>query len=97
MSFYKNIDYNTKIVGIIGHPIRHSLSPMMHNLSFETQKLNYVYLPFDVPTSNLKGALKSLSLLGIRGLNITLPHKEKILQYMVVFNIFLYYIVYYNE
>lgn len=82
MSFYKNIDYNTKIVGIIGHPIRHSLSPMMHNLSFETQKLNYVYLPFDVPTSNLKGALKSLSLLGIRGLNVTLPHKEKILQYM---------------
>ncbi|MBK7104553.1 MAG: shikimate dehydrogenase [Ignavibacteriae bacterium] len=82
MSFINNIDYNTKIVGIIGHPIKHSLSPMMHNLCFHSQKLNYVYLPFDVPTSNLKGALKALNMLGIRGLNVTLPHKEKIMQFM---------------
>ncbi len=82
MSFNNNIDYNTKIVGIIGHPIKHSLSPMMHNFCFQKQKLNYVYLPFDVPTSNLKGALKALNMLGIRGLNVTLPHKEKIMQFM---------------
>lgn len=77
-----NIDHTTKIVGIIGHPIKHSFSPKMHNLTFQLQKLNYVYIPFDIPTSNLKDALKSMSILGIRGLNVTLPHKEKIIQYM---------------
>ncbi|MBK8944893.1 MAG: shikimate dehydrogenase [Ignavibacteriae bacterium] len=82
MSFINNIDFNTKIVGILGHPIKHSLSPMMHNFCFQKQNLNYVYLPFDVPTSNLKGALKALNMLGIKGLNVTLPHKEKIIQFM---------------
>ncbi|PID59234.1 MAG: shikimate dehydrogenase [Ignavibacteriae bacterium] len=76
------IDHSTKIVGVIGHPIKHSLSPLMHNLSFRKQRLNYAYLPFDVVSNNLKDALKSISALGIRGLNVTIPHKEKIIQYM---------------
>jgi len=77
-----NINHSTKIVGIIGHPIKHSFSPQMHNMCFQLQGLNYIYLPFDVPTSNLKDALKSMNVLGIRGLNVTLPHKEKIIQFM---------------
>ncbi|MCW8848396.1 MAG: shikimate dehydrogenase [Melioribacteraceae bacterium] len=77
-----NINHSTKIVGIIGHPIKHSFSPQMHNMCFQVQGLNYIYLPFDVPTSNLKDALKSINVLGIRGLNVTLPHKEKIIQFM---------------
>jgi shikimate dehydrogenase len=77
-----NINHSTKIVGIIGHPIKHSFSPQMHNMCFQEQGLNYIYLPFDVPTSNLKDALKSMNVLGIRGLNVTLPHKEKIIQFM---------------
>ena len=76
------INHATKIVGIIGHPIKHSFSPHMHNMCFKEQGLNYIYLPFDVPTSNLKDALKSMNVLGIRGLNVTLPHKEKIIQFM---------------
>lgn len=82
MNFIESIDYNTKIVGIIGHPIKHSFSPRMHNLTFQMQKLNYIYIPFDVPNSNLVEALKSINVLGIRGLNVTLPHKERIIQYM---------------
>lgn len=82
MNFINNIDYTTKIVGIIGHPIKHSFSPKMHNLTFQSQELNYIYLPFDVPTSQLGESLKAMGILGIRGLNVTLPHKEKIIQYM---------------
>ena len=82
MYTYNDIDTSTKIVGVIGHPIKHSYSPLMHNLAFHLQKLNYIYLPFDVPPSNLKEVLKSMNVLGIRGFNVTLPHKEKIMQFM---------------
>ena len=82
MNLPDNINHSTKIVGIIGHPIKHSFSPQMHNRCFNIQGLNYIYLPFDVPSSNLKDALKSMNVLGIRGLNVTLPHKEKIIQFM---------------
>jgi len=82
MNILNQIDHETKIVGVIGHPIKHSLSPRMHNLTFSLQGLNFVYLPFDIPTSNLKLALKSFNTLGVKGLNVTLPHKEKILQHL---------------
>ena len=82
MRLIENIDHTTKIVGIIGHPLKHSLSPKMHNLSFLLQGLNYLYIPFDIPTSNLGDSLKAMRTLGIRGLNVTIPHKEKIIHYM---------------
>lgn len=82
MKHLEHIDYSTKVVGIIGHPIKHSFSPRMHNFTFQLQGLNYIYLPFDVPTSNLQDSLKAMSVLGIRGLNVTIPHKEKIIQFM---------------
>lgn len=82
MDLTENIDHSTKIVGIIGHPIKQSFSPKMHNLSFLGQGLNYIYLPFDVPTSSLKDSLKAMSVLGVRGFNVTIPHKEKIIQFM---------------
>lgn len=73
---------NTQIIGVIGHPIKHSYSPLMFNISFELNGLNYMYLPFDVPSQNLKSAVKGMIALGIKGLNVTLPHKEKIIQYL---------------
>lgn len=66
----------------MGHPIKHSYSPLMHNISFEMLDLNYIYLPFDVTVTNLKTALKGLVALGIKGVNVTLPLKEKIGQYL---------------
>jgi shikimate dehydrogenase len=82
MNFVENIDHSTKIVGIIGHPIKHSFSPKLHNSTFQKLGLNYIYLPFDVPSSNLKETLKAMGLLNIRGLNVTIPHKERIIQFM---------------
>ena len=82
MNFVENIDHSTKIVGIIGHPIKHSFSPKLHNSTFHKFGLNFIYLPFDVPPSHLKETLKAMGLLNIRGLNVTIPHKERIIQFM---------------
>ncbi len=79
MDFNNKFTHNTKIIGILGHPIKHSFSPLMHNTSFELSGLDYVYLPFDVPSESLRDAIKGLVALGIRGFNVTLPHKERIL------------------
>jgi shikimate dehydrogenase len=79
MQSENKFNHNTKIVGIIGHPIKHSYSPLMHNIAFELSGQNYIYLPFDVPSNALKDALKGMVALGIKGLNVTIPLKEKIL------------------
>ncbi len=73
---------NPKIVGVIGHPIKHSLSPFMHNTAFKLAGLNYVYLSFDVVQSQLKNALKGIIALDIKGLNVTIPFKETILEFL---------------
>jgi len=77
-SFYSN----TKVVGLIGHPIKQSYSPFIHNVAFQFKNLDYIYLPFDVITDNLSSALKGMIALGIEGLNVTIPHKERIIKYM---------------
>lgn len=82
MDIQKRLDSATQIIGVIGHPIKHSYSPLMHNSAFALDGLNYIYLPFDVHTSNLKSALKGMVALGIKGFNVTIPHKEKIIEMM---------------
>ncbi len=77
-----NFHINTKILGLVGHPIKHSYSPFIHNVTFEFKNLDYIYLPFDVPQANLKSALKGMIALGIKGFNVTIPHKENLLQYV---------------
>lgn len=82
MMLTNNIDKNKTLVGIIGHPIKHSYSPFMHNASFKMRELGYIYLPFDIPASNLEDALKGTVALGIKGFNVTLPYKEKIMDFL---------------
>lgn len=79
MQVQNKFNLNTKIIGVIGHPIKHSFSPLMHNISFEIAGLNYLYLPFDVPPALLKDAMKGMVALGIKGFNVTIPLKEKVL------------------
>ncbi|CUS79129.1 shikimate dehydrogenase [Candidatus Kryptonium thompsonii] len=74
------INAETKIVGLIGHPISHSFSPFIHNTAFELTGLNYKYIAFDVLPENLKDALKGLVALGIKGVNVTIPHKEAVIE-----------------
>jgi shikimate dehydrogenase len=77
-SFYAN----TKLIGLIGHPIKHSYSPFIHNVATQLKSIDYIYLPFDVVSDNLGNALKGVVALGINGLNVTIPHKEKIIKYL---------------
>ncbi|MBU2505209.1 MAG: shikimate dehydrogenase [Bacteroidetes bacterium] len=82
MQLLNKFNHNTKIIGVVGHPIKHSFSPLMHNLAFQLGNLEYIYLPFDVPVSGLKDAVKGIKALGIKGLNVTIPHKEKIMPFL---------------
>ncbi|HKF52155.1 MAG TPA: shikimate dehydrogenase [Candidatus Acidoferrales bacterium] len=74
------ITRRTRVYGIIGNPIAHSLSPVLHNTAFRARKLDAVYLPFRV--ADLKDFLRAIEPLGICGFSITLPHKEKILRHL---------------
>ena len=65
------IDGRTRLYGIIGNPVAHSLSPAMHNSAFAALGENRVYLPFQ--TDNLQEAVAGLSGLGIEGVSVTIP------------------------
>jgi len=71
-----SLDSRTRVYGVIGDPVGHSLSPLMQNAGFQARRMNAVYLPFLV--HNLKDFLDSVGPLGIRGFSVTLPHKERI-------------------
>ena len=69
----------TRLLGVIGHPIGHTLSPRMHNAAFAASGPDYVYLAMDVEPQVLPAAVAGLGALGFRGFNVTMPHKEAIL------------------
>jgi len=69
----------TRLLGVIGHPVGHTLSPRMHNAAFAASGLDYVYLPIDVRPEDLPAAVSGLRALGFRGFNVNMPHKEAIL------------------
>ncbi len=71
-----------KIYGIIGDPVAHSLSPVMHNAAFKKLGLDAVYLAFRVPLEELGDAIRGAKSLGISGLNVTIPLKEKALSFV---------------
>lgn len=75
-----NFDGKTEVYGILGYPVKHSLSPVFQNKAFEHFSLNAVYVPFEVKPEDFETAFKGLKALGIKGVNITLPHKEKALE-----------------
>ena len=76
------ITTETKLYGIIGHPIKHSISPGIHNFLFNYFHINAVYVAFDVESYMLKYTVNGLKALKIQGCNITLPYKEKIMKYI---------------
>ena len=66
----------TAIAGVIGHPIRHSLSPALHNAALASLGIDRVYVAFDVDRRGFDAAFQGASALGLRGLSVTMPHKE---------------------
>ncbi|MCW3137355.1 MAG: shikimate dehydrogenase [Methanophagales archaeon] len=71
-----------KVYGVIGNPIEHSLSPVMHNAAFEALGLDAIYLAFKVAEHDLGDAIRGAKSLGIAGLNVTIPLKEKALAFV---------------
>ena len=70
------IDGHTELVGLIGWPVGHSLSPAMHNVAFDALGLNWRYVPLPVPPGQVAVAIRGLVAMGFRGANVTVPHKE---------------------
>jgi shikimate dehydrogenase len=76
------ISGKTKVCAVIGDPIEHTLSPTMHNAAFEHLKLDFVLLAFRVVPDQLEHAIKGVRGLGIRGLNVTMPHKTAVTEFL---------------
>ena len=76
------ISGKTRVCAIIGDPVEHSLSPVMHNAAFKELGLNLVYVAFTVTTKELKDAILGARRLGLRGLNVTMPHKNAVMNYL---------------
>jgi len=72
----------TAVYGIIGYPVKHSLSPLMQTAAFKELSLDAVYVPFEVKPENLKEAVLGLKALSVKGFNITVPHKEKVIEHL---------------
>jgi len=69
----------TKLLGVIGHPVEHSLSPIMHNAALTELGLDYVYLPFPIAPENLADAIAGFAAIGVTGFSVTIPHKQAII------------------
>ncbi len=74
-----NVKGTTELLGVIGFPIKHSLSPVFQNAALSYMGIDAVYVPFEIRPEDLKEALNGLRLAGVKGLNVTVPHKEAVL------------------
>lgn len=77
-----DISGKTRIYGIFGYPVGHSLSPLLHNAVFRKKKIDAVYLPFEIRPDYLSEAIEAMRALGLAGVNVTIPHKEGAANYV---------------
>jgi shikimate dehydrogenase len=78
----KHINGKTQLVGIIGWPVEHSFSPAMHNAAFAAAGLNWAYAPLPVKAEDVATAVAALPILGFRGVNVTVPHKQAVMPHL---------------
>jgi shikimate dehydrogenase len=76
------ITAKTKILAVIGYPIEHSMSPTMHNAAIQDLNLDYVYVAYNIAPENLGKAVEGFRALEIKGVNVTIPHKVAIMQFL---------------
>ena len=76
---YETINADTEVFGVIADPVAHSMSPVIHNAGFAHLNMNRVYLPFRIPKDHLNQFVDDAPSLGIRGLSVTIPHKQEIM------------------
>ena len=78
----QNITGYTKVYGIIADPIRHSISPLMHNTAFGALGIDGVYVAFETPEEQFDAGVRGLKALGIQGFNVSMPYKRRIMDYL---------------
>lgn len=76
------INSETRLCCLIGHPVKHSISPNIHNTLFQKLNLNYVYLAFDIDPRDLRSAVRGFRAINVRGFNVTIPHKINVIKYL---------------
>ena len=76
------ISGKTRLCGVIGDPVEHSMSPVMHNAAFREAGIDYLYAPFRVKKAELGQAIEGMRALNIKGLNVTIPHKVDVIQFL---------------
>ena len=76
------IDSKTILTGLFASPSNHSVSPIIHNNAFEKLGINFAYLSFEVNKDNLKEAVQSIKTLNMRGVNLSMPNKKEVIQYL---------------
>lgn len=79
---HNNISPSTAVFGVVADPVAHSLSPQIHNAAFGATGIDAVYVPFRVPFDTLGQFIEDVPRLDIRGLSVTIPHKEAIAKYL---------------
>lgn len=79
---FMNVDINTKLVGLLGYPLGHSLSPLMQNTAFKHYSLNDIYIPIEVLPKDLEAVVKGISKMNFDGFNVTIPYKVDIIKYL---------------
>lgn len=79
---FESINADTEVFGVIADPIAHSLSPHIHNAALAEQDVNAVYVPFRVPVDSLDEFIKDVPRQGIKGLSVTIPHKEAVARHL---------------
>jgi shikimate dehydrogenase len=82
MTSYRSLDSHTTLYGVFGDPVRHSRSPLMMNRAFQEMGINAAYAAFHVKPEGLADAVAGIRALGFRGVNVTIPHKVEVMQYL---------------
>lgn len=77
-----DIDGTTRVVGVIGDPVSHSLSPAMHNAAFKALGLNWVYVAWHVVPEGVEAAVNAVRGLCLPGMNVTVPHKKAVIKFL---------------
>lgn len=72
----------TKLVGLLGYPVKHTASPIFQNAGFEVLNLDWIYLPLEVKPEHLETALKGIKALNFQGVNVTIPHKQEVIKHL---------------
>jgi len=76
------ISGRTRVVGLFGYPVEHTLSPVMQNAAFSHCNLDYCYIPFTVRPENLRNGIDAIRSLNLCGANLTIPHKETVIPFL---------------